>query len=257
MSGEATTQLTQRTTRAALNSGLGELVKRVLAVVLAIVTARTLEPREVGLLGVTVIVIGVISMIGYYPEIAAVAARGSSEHNRYALAALTLRAVVVASLLSAAALTLPMLAKHLVGNDQAIDDFRKLLAILIWIPILEWVGGYPQVVLQRQLDLRYLTLAHGVQPVLFVGLATILLLSGKGFTAVAWANVIGTAGSFLLFWFRLLRRRSLRFEGWPTGAIWRNTTSGSLRVLVGGFGGYLGGRLDNLLVAAALGPTAM
>src|SRR5215469_12690367 len=145
MSGEATTQLTQRTTRAALNSGLGELVKRVLAVVLAIVTARTLEPREVGLLGVTVIVIGVISMIGYYPEIAAVAARGSSEHNRYALAALTLRAAVIGSLVSVVLLTIPTLAKYLIGNSQDIDDFRKLLSISIWIPILECLGGYPQV----------------------------------------------------------------------------------------------------------------
>src|SRR5215831_18032294 len=87
------------TAKAAFGSGLAEVVVRVLAVVLAIVTARTLEPGEVGLLGLAVIVTGVISMIGYYPETAAIAARGETDHNRRALAALTLRIVLLASLL--------------------------------------------------------------------------------------------------------------------------------------------------------------
>src|SRR5262249_58363262 len=76
------------TAKAAFGSGLAEVVIRVLAVVLAVVTARELEPSEVGLLGLAVIVTGLISMIGYYPETAAIAARGETDHNRRALAAL-------------------------------------------------------------------------------------------------------------------------------------------------------------------------
>src|SRR5215510_4213698 len=92
---ETATPLRLGTARAAFGSGLAEVVARVMAVVLAIVTARTLEPREVGLLGLAVIVIGVISMLGYYPETAAVASRGESDDNSHALAALMVRSSLI------------------------------------------------------------------------------------------------------------------------------------------------------------------
>ena len=63
--GEPGQPLRDIAARAAMASGTAEIVTRVLTVVLAIVTARVLEPVEVGLLGLSVIVIGVVSMLGF------------------------------------------------------------------------------------------------------------------------------------------------------------------------------------------------
>jgi O-antigen/teichoic acid export membrane protein len=245
------------TARAAFGSGLAEVVTRVLAVVLAIVTARTLEPREVGLLGLAVIVIGLISMIGYYPETAAVAARGESNDNSHALAAMMVRSVLVAALIGLLVVTFPVVANYLIGGPNGTTEFRHLMLVLLWAPILECLSGYPQVILQRRLDLRFLACVQIIQAVVFVGLATILLVQGKGYVAVAWASLIGTAAAFLALWSRTLRRGWFRFERWPAGGLWRETLIGSSRVFLGGFGGYLGARLDNLLVAGAMGPAIM
>jgi len=245
------------TAKAAFGSGLAEVVARVLAVVLAIVTARTLEPGEVGLLGLAVIVTGVISMIGYYPETAAIAARGETDHNRRALAALTLRILLLASLLVLLAVSFPLLAHYLIGGSASATEFRRLVLLLSWAPVLECLSAYPQVILQRRLDLRFLAWIQVVQSVVFVGVATVLLFLGQGYLGVAWANLTGAAGVLLIVWSRLLTSKWLRFEGWPGRGLWKEMLRGSSRVFVGGFGGYLGARLDNLLVAGAMGPVVM
>src|SRR3989442_3804297 len=96
------------TTRAAIASGTAQIVTRVLTVVLSIATARALEPREVGLLGLAVIVVAVISMIGYYPETAAVTARTREGHGKFAVASVAIKAVVTALLLASVALAFPL-----------------------------------------------------------------------------------------------------------------------------------------------------
>ena len=243
--------------KAAFGSGFAEVVSRVLAVALAIVTARTLEPRDVGLLGLAVIVVGVISMIGYYPETAAVAARGESDHADYALAAVVIRGCVVAVLLVLLAATFGRVADYLIGGPEGRSSFRQLLSILFWAPILECLSGYPQVILQRRLDLNFLAWMQFVQPMVFVGLAVTLLFLGGGYLGVAWANVIGTAAVCPILWLRVWRQGWMSFERRPAPNVWKETIAGSSRIFAGGFGGYLGSRLDNLLVAGAMGPTVM
>jgi O-antigen/teichoic acid export membrane protein len=95
-----------------------------------------------------------------------------------------------------------------------------------------------------------------VQPVVFVGLAVVLLINGQGFIGVAWANLIGTAVATAFLWLRLLRRE-LEWKSWPEARTWREAATGSGRIFVGGFGGFLGERVDNLLVAGVIGPAAM
>ncbi|HET8676580.1 MAG TPA: oligosaccharide flippase family protein, partial [Blastocatellia bacterium] len=256
-STEEASSLRYPTARAALTSGMGEMATKVLTIVLSIATARMLEPREVGLLGLSVIVIGVISMIGVYPETAAVAVRGEASDGEYALAASTIRAAVTLLLLVALVLTFPLVGGYLTGADGGLSQLQELIKILIWVPVFEWVSGYSQIFLQRRLDLNYLAWVQLVQPVIFVGLAIILLLEGRGYVGVAWANLVSSAATTALVWGRLWQRGWLNWEGWPDRKVWRETALGSARMFVGGFGGFLGGRVDNLMVAGAIGPAAM
>lgn len=248
--------LRHRTARAALTSGGAEIVNRVLAVMLSIATARALEPREVGILGIAVIIIAVISMLGYYPETAAVAARRETSDEKYALAAFIIRAVVVISLLILVTLTLPLFAERLAGRDGGVIQLQQLLGILVWVPVFELLSGYPRVLLQRRLDLGYLATAQLVQPVVFVGLAIILLAGGHGYLGVAWANLAGTAVATAFLWLRL-RQRALEWRSRPERRAWREIAIGSGRMFLGGFGGFLGERVDNLMVAGVIGPAAM
>ena len=243
--------------RAALASGTAHTITRVLAVVLSIASARALEPREVGVLGLAVIVVGIISMIGAYPEMAAVTARGDEDDNKYALAAVAMRGAAITLLLVSVLASLPAMAGYLAEKEVAAGEMRELLGILIFVPVLELVSGYPRVILQRKLDLNYISGANLLQPVLFVGLAVYLLWRGHGYTAVAWANLFGTAAAALFLWSRLWLSGRLRWQGWPARPIWRETARGASRIFVGGFGGFLGERVDNLLVAGVVGATGM
>ena len=201
--------LRKRTTRAALASGGAEIVTRMLTVALSIVTARMLEPREVGLLGLAVIVIAVISIVGFYPETAAIAARGNATDNKYAVAATAIRAIVLCGLILLFRMTFHVLAVYLTGKDDGASELGALVGILIWSPVAELAGGYPQVVLQRRLDLSYIAGVQVLQPIVFVGLAVVLLLRGHGYLGVAWANLIATVIATTLLWLRLWWRSLL------------------------------------------------
>jgi O-antigen/teichoic acid export membrane protein len=249
--------LRYKTARAALTSGGSQIVTRILAIVLSVATARALEPREVGILGLAVIVVGVISMLGFYPETAAVAAQEPGSDWEAALAAFVLRTALIACLLIAVLLFGSPLCRYLTGQDHGVRAMQALLRILIWVPVLELISGYPQVVLQRRLDLSFLAGVRSVQPVAFVGLAVILLVEGKGYIGVAWASLIGTALSTILVWARLIERSWFKPDRWPSSTTWREAIRGSTRVFLGGFAGFLGERLDNLLVAGSIGATAM
>ncbi len=243
--------------RAALSSGASQAITRVLAVVLLIATARALEPRDVGILGLAVIGMGVISMIGFYPETAAVTASGPASDGKYALAASIIRAAILAALLALLALVFQPLAHRLMEEEGGAEQLRQLLLVLALLPVLELISSYPQIVLQRKLDLSYIAWVQLLQPIIFVGLAIVLLYEGQGYIGVAQANVAGSAIATLLVWFRLWRRGWFVWDGLPSRGDWRETTGGTARMFLGGFGGYLGERADNLLVAGAIGPTAM
>jgi O-antigen/teichoic acid export membrane protein len=243
--------------RAALTAGTAHTITRVLTVMLSIASARALEPREVGVLGLAVIVVGIISMIGYYPEMAAVTARGEDDDQKYALAALATRAAIITLLLVSVLISLPALAGYLTEKEVGSNEIRALLGVLLFVPLLELISGYPRVILQRRLDLNYVSGANLLQPLLFVGLAVYLLWRGHGYIAVAWANLAGTAAATLFLWLRLWFKGWLKWQTWPTPSIWRETARGAARIFVGGFGGFLGERVDNLLVAGLVGATGM
>lgn len=245
------------TTRAALASGTAQIVTRVLTVVLSVATARALEPREVGILGLAVIVIGVVSMIAYYTETAAVAARDVDASEQYALASVVIRIGAIALLLASVMAAFPILSQYLFGKESGAGPLRDLLGVLTWVPILELASGYPRVLLQRRLDLNYVSLASLLQPVIFVTLAVTLLWNGYGYLGVAWASVVGAGAATVFLWWRLISQRWVKWSGWPSLVIWREISLGSSRVFLGGFGGFLGERVDNVLVSGAIGPTAM
>lgn len=209
-----------------------------------------------GILGIAVIIAAVVSMLGYYPETAAVAARGGASDEKYALAASSIRAAVIVPLLILVTSALPLFAQHLTGKDGGAAQLQQLLRVLAWVPIFELLGGYPRILLQRRLDLGYLAAMQLAQPVAFVGLAVILLAGGRGYLGVAWANLIGTAVVTPLLWLRAWRTKP-EWRSWPGSLAWRETAAGSGRMFVGGFGGFLGERVDNLLVAGVVGPAAM
>ncbi|MFY9570578.1 MAG: oligosaccharide flippase family protein, partial [Blastocatellia bacterium] len=255
--GEDVGPLAQGTARAALTAGTTQIVTRVLAVVLSIVTARALEPLQVGLLGLAVILVGVVSMIGYYPEMAAVTASEVKGDAKYAAAAVGIRFALTAVLIAVVIFALPFFGGYLTGREDESASLLELMRVLALVPILELAGSYPRVLLQRSLDLNVVAAVGLLQPVVFVGLAVALLWGGYGYLGVAWANVVGSTIATLFCWVALWYRNRFRWEGWPTSHVWRETVVGSARIFAGGFGGFLGERLDNLLVSGAIGPSAM
>ena len=249
--------LRHSTTKAALTSGGGEIIARGLTVVLSIVTARVLEPREVGVLGLGVIFMSVVSMVGYYPETAAVTAKGNAADAVYALLATLLRAVLIGALMLAILFAYPVLSSLVVGGEQYSGDLKSLLLVLIWVPAFEMLSSYPQIMLQRRLQLAFLARVQFLQPVVFVSLAVGLLVTGSGYLGVAWASVASSALTTLLVWQRIWRLSGVSWNGLRSRLALRETLVGSGRVFAGGFGGYLGERVDNLLVAGVLGPAPM
>ena len=254
---ESPQPLTHVAARAAMASGTAEIVTRILTVVLTIVSARVLEPVEVGLLGLSVIVIGVVSILGFYPETAAIAASSKSGDDQFALAAACVRTVILAVSLALLATFFSGVAGYLTSDAAAAPPLRNLVLVLAWQPVIELLNGYPQVILQRRLQLSLLARLQILQPVLFVGLAILMLLTGRGFIGVAIANVASIAVICVLLWWRLIASGSVRWNGWPSRSVWRETIYGTGKVFIGGFGGYLSGRVDNLIVSASIGPAAM
>src|SRR5262245_6305240 len=249
--------LRYKTARAALMSGSGEMVTRVLTVVLSIVTARVLQPGEVGILGLAVILIGIVSLIAASSETAGVITRSKGSDSKHAFAAFIVRGVVTAVLLAGLSLSLPFLASLLVEKESSSGQLAVLVQIMIWQPILELIASYPRVLLQRELNLIYVTCTSLIQVIGHVGMGVAALLMGYGPAGVAWAAVIALGLSTTILWMRLLVRRQWKREGGSSSDVWRQLLLNNSKVFAGGFIGYLNGRIDNLLVANALGPTAM
>lgn len=243
--------------RAALASGAAETTTRVLMVALSIATARALLPSQVGGLGLAVIVVGIVSLIAACSETAGVIGRHEGSDTQHALAATLVRALIVIVLVSGIYICLPVVPGLLTGAESAQSDLGHLIRILLLIPILELASSFPRVLLQRKLDLSYIAGVNLIQAVAHVSLSVGLLSLGYGAVGIAWSSVLCAALGAGAVWFRLLGPRRPRWTGMPGAKLRQNVWLSTSKVFAGGFVGYLNGRVDNLLVAGAIGPTAM
>src|SRR5207244_938951 len=138
----------------------------------------------------------------YYAETAAIVCPGAEdvEYSIVAFCARALLTLVATWVLLAAA---PVIASRLVGSGPAAAELRALTRFLAWQPVLELVGAYPRVLLQRRLDLAILAVANLVQVVVHVGLAVVLLQSGFGATGVVCGALVGVLAASIVAWLRL------------------------------------------------------
>jgi len=123
--------LRRNVARAAFASGGVEIVARVLTIVLSIATARELQPSEVGLLGLAVIIVGVLSVVTACAETAGVIARSLASDPQYAWSATLARGAITACLLAVAPFSLPPLAHLLAGKEAASADLLALVYLLM------------------------------------------------------------------------------------------------------------------------------
>jgi O-antigen/teichoic acid export membrane protein len=248
--------LRARIARAAFASGGSEVVTRVVMIAVSIFTARLLEPREVGLLGVAVIITSIVSMIGYYPEIAAVSLDRHHDDNAVAMASTIARSIVVIALLAVILGAYPVLARWVGGAPSGLEELGFLLRVLSLTVLVEAASGYPRVVLQRRLDLNFVAVTQLAQLIVYVALAIFFLSRGGRTASLAAAQVAGSAAAGTILWIRLLH---LRFEAlrWPLSDTWRETIRHSRRIFVGLIPGFISERVDNILVAGAIGAREM
>jgi O-antigen/teichoic acid export membrane protein len=219
-------------------------------------TARALQPAQVGILGLAAIVVGIISIIGYYSEIAAVSSAREESHASMALVATIARGAIVGTLAMLVALALPLFGDRITGGPEATATLVRVTSVFGLTLLFELASGYPSIVLQRKLDLAPVAVFQAAQAAVVLTLTALLLLNGSGPIGVAWANVAGSAMMSGLLWIRLVRRHSAR-PHWPSTTAFRAMLSRTGAMFVGLFGGFLSERFDNLLVAGAIGPSAM
>ena len=242
--------------RAAFASGGVEMIGRVLAILLSIATARALEPGEVGLLGLAVIVVGALSLVTACAETAGVIGREEGSDSQYAIAAVVVRGVVTAVLLCAALSSLPALARVLAGQEAADAELVRLVQLLLWQLLFDMAATYPRVVLQRRLRLMPLAGASLLQITGHLGLSLLLLREGYGAMGVVVSSLVSGGLSAAFLWCQVYRAGPA-WGGGVAAMPWRQTLMSTGRVFAAGFVGYLNGRLSNLLVAGVLGPAAM
>lgn len=257
MSAATAPSLRTRLARAALTSGGGEVTNRLLTITLSIVAARMLAPADVGVLGVAVTVVGVISMLATFAETAGIVASGPASHRNYARVATALRAAMLAAIVPLVLLGLPSLSLLLVGKEGRAGDLVALVEVLLWLTVVDVVTTYPRVVLQRSLELTYVAAAGLLGSILNVAIGVSLLLRGRGTLGMAEACVAAASATALVCWVGLLRlgAGASGTHGWR--GCWREVAGNALKLLPGGFTGYLNQRVDNLLVSSAAGPSIM
>ena len=243
--------------RAAFASGGVEMVTRVLTILLSIATARALEPGEVGLLGLAVIVVGTLSLVTACAETAGVIGREAGADSQYALAAVVVRGVVTAALLGVALPLLPPLARLLAGHAVADTELIGLIRLLLWQVLFDLAATYPRVVLQRRIRLVPLAGASLLQISAHVGLSLLLLWEGYGATGVVSSSLVSGGLSAAFLWCQVYRAGPTWRGGGVGAVLWRQTLMSTARVSAASIVGYLNGRLSNLLVAGVLGPAAM
>jgi PST family polysaccharide transporter/lipopolysaccharide exporter len=254
---KAATSLRRGVAQAAFASGAVEMVTRALTIVLSIAVARALDPREVGLLGLGVIVVGILSVVTGCAETAGVIGRSGGSDPQYAWASTVVRGIATGALLALSPLFLPSVVHLLAGRESSSVELLGLIHVLLWQLVLDLAATYPRVLLQRRLSLIPLAGASLVQIIAHVSLSLVLL--GLGYSAMGVATSTLVAGGLggVLLWSRLFASPGPRWDGSIKAGLWKQTAASAARVFVGNFVGYLNGRVDNLLVAGVLGPAAM
>jgi len=249
--------LRRRLARATATVATLGIVGRIVTTVVSIAIARALDPEEVGLLGLAVIVVGLLSVIASCAETACVLNRAGNSDSRYGWAAFVIRGGMTAVLVGALGVCVPEVAPLLAGDAAAAAQLIALVHILQWQLILELGGTYPRVILQRRLKLSVPTVATLLQILTHAVLTLVCLQMDYGAAGVAWACVIAPAVGGSLLWVWLLRHEVLRSDGGMESGLWKAVAGSTARVCLGSVMGYLNGRLDNILVAGALGSAAM
>lgn len=245
-----------QTAHAAVSSGGAETVGRFLTIFLSIATARALLPEQVGLLGIGVIVVGLISMVASYAETAAVVSHGPGQHEDYAMAALLGRGVLTVGLVAGLFAVLPAIAPWLVGGKGSSADLETIVHLLAWQPIIEVLGAYPRVLVQRRLDLVYLAIVNLAQAIVHVGVAVVLLWRGLGALGVVWGALAAVLVAAVLAWLRL-PGSGAPFKRMSCAGALRAFGADFARVFTNGFFTYVNAQVDKVLVSGALGPAAM
>jgi lipopolysaccharide exporter len=254
---KAVTSLRRGVAQAAFVSGAAEVVTRALTTVLSIAVARALDPQEVGLLGLGVIVVGILSVVTACAETAGVIGHSGGTDAQYAWTSMVVRGVVTGGLLALAPLFLPAVVHFLPGKESSSAELMGLIHVLLWQLVLDFAATYPRVLLQRRLNLTPLAGASLAQIIAHVGLSLVLLKLGYGAMGVAASTLVAGGLSGTLLWSRFLASPGPRWDGRIKASPWKRTVVSTARVFVGSFVGYLNGRVDNLLVALVLGPAAM
>jgi len=242
--------------RTAATSSLVAVFLRAASLVLSLVIARTLDPVEVGLLGIAIMMAGIISMMTQYSETAAVISRADCSHEEAALVAVTIRLVTASLLVTVLVLAESSATRILAGRVAAVL-LASLTRIMLLAVLLEIAASYPRVLLQRRLDLGYLIGANAVQILSHLVLTLLVALAGGGVVEFALANVTSVGLLCLFLWARVISRPPHRGFELPARSLWRDMLVGTWRAFQGGIGGFLAGRVDNLIVTSTIGPRPM
>lgn len=238
----------------ALLFGSQEVITRVTAVGLSLFAARTLGPGEVGRLGLAVLVSALISMLASYPEAAAVYLDKSHGIEAPSREGARLRFAVTLLLVLPVALWVGPLVE-LMGN--ALDPGTALLVrLMLVLPCLEAIGAEPRIRAQRTLRLSQLGRIQVGSVLGYVGLASLAVALGFGILGMTVAQLFATGLSTALLWRVVPAARTLE-AGLGPRAVRASVFRNSGRLFLGGFGGFLGARLDNILVARTLGGTGL
>lgn len=247
--------LRARVARAAFTSGGGEIASRLALIVVSILSARLLEPREVGFLGAAVIVIGVISVVGSFAETGSITLPKSENSARIALAATVLRGAVVALLLGGSVAIMYLLGSK--TSRAGASEVIGLISVLSWTLLLEVIATYPRTILQRELRLDFIAVVQIFQMLIYFSLGVWFLAQGGRTRGLAIAQVIATIFVTVVVWARFLATRTSKWEGWPALREWRTTARRAGALFIGLIGGFLCERVDNIMVGASIGTTAM
>src|SRR5262245_57684530 len=116
--------------RAAFASAAAEMVTRALTIVLSIAVARALDPHEVGLLGLGVIVVGILSVVTACAETAGVIGHSEGTDSQYAWTSMLVRGVVTGGLLAPTLLFLPAVVHTPPRREPTIVQLTRRIPVL-------------------------------------------------------------------------------------------------------------------------------
>ncbi len=236
-------------------SASAEILGRVAALAVTIVSARLLEPAELGTLGLVIAGIAIISMLGGYVEAGALVATRKMDEGVRATVGGVLRLIVVGVPLLFLFLFQEAILSAFLKDGARQAQARSLLPVLALLPVIEAISGVAAVVLQRRMLLAPVAIRQAYQPFIYAAGGLSLVVLGFGTMGLAWAQITGAAAVAAVMW-NLARTQGALAAGANVVAF-RAIGTESLKQATAGFVGFLTERVDNLLVAGTLGPAAL